>query len=177
MVSESGSSSASGRGRGGARTSAEGGASAGGGGLFASLRSDATLFLKVTATAYVLMEFGASLTMCMGPSMEPVIHAAGDVVVIDKLHTLRHGVSAGEIVVLRSPLDHRVHVCKRVVATAGQPVPGRHGQVVPRGMVWVEGDNKQNSTDSRSYGAVPAALVLGRVTYRVYPWRFAGRLD
>lgn len=33
---------------------------------------------------------------------------------------------------------------------------------VPKGHVWVEGDNPTLSVDSRHIGAVPAALVLGR---------------
>lgn len=33
---------------------------------------------------------------------------------------------------------------------------------VPKGHVWVEGDNPTLSVDSRQIGAVPAALVLGR---------------
>lgn len=33
---------------------------------------------------------------------------------------------------------------------------------VPKGHVWVEGDNATQSVDSRQIGAVPASLVLGR---------------
>lgn len=33
---------------------------------------------------------------------------------------------------------------------------------VPKGHVWVEGDNPTCSVDSRHFGAVPLALVLGR---------------
>ncbi len=35
--------------------------------------------------------------------------------------------------------------------------------VVPKGHVWVEGDNATMSVDSRHIGAVPAALISGRV--------------
>mmetsp|Transcript_17701 Transcript_17701/g.49002 ORF Transcript_17701/g.49002 Transcript_17701/m.49002 type:complete len:463 (-) Transcript_17701:1792-3180(-) len=45
------------------------------------------------------------------------------------------------------------------------------GTVVPDGHLWVEGDNPWNSSDSRSYGAVPAALVMGRVVCRLWPHR------
>jgi mitochondrial inner membrane protease subunit 1 len=44
----------------------------------------------------------------------------------------------------------------------------RH-HVVPQGHVWLQGDNLNNSTDSRSYGAVPLALVRGRVFYKMWP--------
>ncbi|RLN45449.1 hypothetical protein BBJ28_00006626, partial [Nothophytophthora sp. Chile5] len=39
----------------------------------------------------------------------------------------------------------------------------RKGKItVPKGHVWVEGDNPTCSVDSRHFGAVPAALVIGR---------------
>ena len=44
------------------------------------------------------------------------------------------------------------------------------------GRVWVEGDNAHASDDSRTYGAVPAADVLGEVRWRYWPLRAAGRV-
>jgi len=38
---------------------------------------------------------------------------------------------------------------------------------VPRGHVWIQGDNLSNSIDSRNYGAVPEATLKGRVLGRV----------
>uniref|UniRef100_A0A671T3V3 Mitochondrial inner membrane protease subunit 1-like n=1 Tax=Sinocyclocheilus anshuiensis TaxID=1608454 RepID=A0A671T3V3_9TELE len=40
---------------------------------------------------------------------------------------------------------------------------------VPRGHVWLEGDSLQNSTDSRSYGPIPYALIRGRVCLKLWP--------
>ena len=34
---------------------------------------------------------------------------------------------------------------------------------VPKGHLWLQGDNKDNSTDSRDYGPVPYALLKGKV--------------
>uniref|UniRef100_A0A4W5N872 Peptidase S26 domain-containing protein n=1 Tax=Hucho hucho TaxID=62062 RepID=A0A4W5N872_9TELE len=39
--------------------------------------------------------------------------------------------------------------------------------MVPKGHVWLEGDNLSNSADSRSYGPVPYALIRGRVCLKV----------
>ena len=41
---------------------------------------------------------------------------------------------------------------------------------VPQGHCWLQGDNLNNSTDSRAYGPVPLALVRGRVLLRLYPF-------
>ena len=38
---------------------------------------------------------------------------------------------------------------------------------VPKGHVWLTGDNMSNSTDSRTYGPVPHALIKGKVFVRV----------
>lgn len=58
------------------------------------------------------------------------------------------------------------------VAPDGQvPMTQRQVWRVPDGHVWIEGDNSVDSVDSREYGAVPAALIIGRVIFRVWPLR------
>ena len=39
--------------------------------------------------------------------------------------------------------------------------------IVPKGTVWLQGDNIFNSTDSRVYGPVPFAMLRGRVSHKV----------
>uniref|UniRef100_A0A1Q3F9C4 Mitochondrial inner membrane protease subunit n=1 Tax=Culex tarsalis TaxID=7177 RepID=A0A1Q3F9C4_CULTA len=40
---------------------------------------------------------------------------------------------------------------------------------VPRGHLWIEGDNVQNSSDSRNYGPVPIGLVKSKAICRIWP--------
>lgn len=41
--------------------------------------------------------------------------------------------------------------------------------VVPRGHVWIEGDNSENSSDSRFYGPIPQGLIRSRAVCRLWP--------
>ena len=52
---------------------------------------------------------------------------------------------------------------------SGDPIPHAPHARVPKGHVWLLGDNASNSTDSRTYGAVPAAMIKGRVFCRAWP--------
>lgn len=98
---------------------------------------------------------------------------------------LTTGISVGDVVVVQHP-DRVGTVCKRVLGLPGDIVtkPTRRTQkeqildrsrsdilVVPDGHLWIEGDNSWNSSDSRNYGTVPAALLVGRVLLRVWPLR------
>lgn len=80
----------------------------------------------------------------------------------------------------------RYTICKRVIGVEGdvveiEPTRTVHGSKswaegrflrVPKGHIWIVGDNLSNSTDSRDYGPVPIAMVKGKVTRRVSAWWF-----
>ena len=38
---------------------------------------------------------------------------------------------------------------------------------VPRGQVWLQGDNLKTSRDSREYGPVPVSMLQGKAIYKV----------
>ena len=83
------------------------------------------------------------------------------------------GLTYGDVVVVEHPLRAGT-VCKRIVALPGDIVVAKRENttfVVPDGHLWIEGDNKENSTDSRCYGPVPASLVIGKVRLRMWPLR------
>jgi signal peptidase I len=93
-------------------------------------------------------------------------------------------VDIGDIVVVQHP-DKAGTVCKRILALPGDmivsPPGGRRRSsnnnnnksllVIPDGHIWLEGDNPRNSNDSRDYGPVPAALIVGRVMCRIWPMK------
>jgi nickel-type superoxide dismutase maturation protease len=83
----------------------------------------------------------------------------------DRLLVLRtRRVRVGDTVVVRDPRDPSREVVKRVSA------------LDPGGAVEVRGDHPAVSTDSRTFGTVPQALLVGRVIYRYAPAARIGRI-
>lgn len=87
------------------------------------------------------------------------------------------GLQHGDVIILNHPLKNST-VCKRIIGMPGDTIVRTDGvdkqsshRTVPPGHLWIEGDNTNNSTDSRSYGMVPASLVIGKVVCRLWPLR------
>jgi signal peptidase I len=80
----------------------------------------------------------------------------------------------GETIDLR---DGKVYVNGKLVdfpETRGQPTTPQAPTVrfpftVPQGDVFVLGDNRQFSSDSRTFGSVPAQNIIGKVILRFWP--------
>ncbi|MEI7682957.1 MAG: signal peptidase I [Candidatus Saccharibacteria bacterium] len=56
----------------------------------------------------------------------------------------------------------------------GSVIKGTSGDVdltVPDGEIFVCGDNRSNSLDSRYFGTVPASYIVGKLGLRVYPFK------
>lgn len=122
------------------------------------------------------------------PSMVPTIQV-NDRIIAEKVTPHFGRLERGDIVVIKAPNGGRIPYVKRVIAVAGQTVDVRDGAVwvdgvrltepythglpslpetvrlpitVPADHIWVMGDNRTNSGDSRAFGAVPVATVIGR---------------
>ncbi len=90
---------------------------------------------------------------------------------------------------------------KRVIGLPGETVEGKDGHVfingrelvepylpagtstsnfgpitVPKGGLWMMGDNRSNSSDSRVFGAIRRRTVVGRAILRVWPFSRAAFL-
>jgi len=84
-----------------------------------------------------------------GPSMEPSLRE-GDRVLVWRWAYRRRLPAAGDVVVVRDPDDRRRVLIKRVAPDGDES------------RVHVLGDNAAASRDSRTFGAVPAASILGK---------------
>lgn len=137
-------------------------------------------------------------------SMIPTIEI-GDRVLAEKLtYRFSHPPHKGEIVVFDDPMGQHPQLIKRVIATEGQTVevkengvyvdgkrldePYVHGKpttpgtvptpiTIPAGYVWLMGDNRPNSGDSRYFGPRPVDTVRGRAFWTYWPPKAFGPLD
>ncbi|RUP52395.1 peptidase S24/S26A/S26B/S26C [Jimgerdemannia flammicorona] len=124
---------------------------------------------------HLFNKYVGEITFCLGPSMLPTFNMVGDLVVLEHLSPQLKRVDVGDVVVCVSPTNPGRAVCKRILGMPGDyicadpTVLERRYLTVPKGHVWLGGDNISNSTDSRVYGPVPYALVKGRVFARLWP--------
>jgi inner membrane protease subunit 1 len=118
--------------------------------------------------------------------MLPTLNNSGELVIESILpHRLfPNHLARGELITLISPINPSRIICKRVIGLPGDiicvdpmglKVPSTEHVVVPKGHVWIAGDNAAWSTDSRDYGPVSMALVRGRIAARVSAPNFAVR--
>ncbi|MDZ4654577.1 MAG: signal peptidase I [Coriobacteriia bacterium] len=104
--------------------------------------------------------------------------------------------TSGDIVVFLSPSSNSTDYIKRVIAVGGQEVdirdgvvyvdgsaldePYTHGMrtdpgplvlplIVPDSYVWLMGDNRKNSQDSRWFGPQPVSRIVGKAFFIYWP--------
>ena len=93
--------------------------------------------------------------------MEPTLRAG------DFLVAVRSGrVGRGALVVVEHPKRPGFEMVKRVEALPGERVGGR---ILGPGEYWLVGDRPDASTDSRAFGPLRLAAILGVVRFRYWP--------
>ena len=122
-------------------------------------------------------------------SMEETI-MTGDMVFSEKVSYYLRDVQPGDIVTFQDPeIPGRVLI-KRVIAVGGQTVDLVDGKVVVDGValdepytqgkasepLWVMGDNRTNSQDSRYFGAIKESSVTGHAVLVYWPLQNFGAL-
>jgi signal peptidase I len=153
----------------------------------------AGLALAALALALVLRAFVAEPFRIPSGSMEPTLRP-GDSVLVSKLAYRDGAPRRGQLAVFHAPRTGEL-LLKRIVAVAGDTVAIEDGALYvdgrrrvesyadPRaidseyfgpvgvrpGRVFVLGDNRADSVDSRDFGAVTTRSLLGRVVARIWP--------
>lgn len=153
-------------------------------------------FLVALCAGFCLHLVFFSLYVVDGYSMMPTLHH-GDLVLVDTFtYSHIHAPKRGDIVALAVPGDPSFRYVKRVIGVGGDTVRIAGGHVyvngqplgtedyileppandfeevqVPSGTVFVLGDNRNNSEDSRfgDVGFVPTSLILGHAICILWP--------
>lgn len=135
--------------------------------------------------AFVIRTFVFESYQVKGTSMLPTIHN-GDRVLVNKLAFRLGKPVTGEIVVFKSPVNPSQDWIKRVIGVPGDTISVKNNVVyingkrypepflkyrqsinvspryVPPGYLWVEGDNRPVSYDSRYFGLLPEKNLRGQ---------------
>jgi signal peptidase I len=157
--------------------------------------------LPAILIALLINVFVGQATRVEGQSMEPNLHT-NQRLVVEKMSYRFHGPERFDIVVLRIGSQGDELLIKRVVGLPGETVEIRNGQVyvdgemldepfaigdtrpgrqssvtVPPLHVYVLGDNRNHSNDSRNFGPVPIENIVGRAWLSYWPLEDAGLLN
>ncbi|WP_315003484.1 signal peptidase I [uncultured Selenomonas sp.] len=146
------------------------------------------------ALAMFIRTFIVELYVVDGPSMRPTLESEQRLVVNKFIYRF-HPPEKGDVLVFQYPRDPSRDFIKRVIAVPGDTIEIREGRVlvndqlltedyilektrseypkatVPEGHIFVMGDNRNNSEDSRfaDVGFVPYDLIKGKAMLVFWP--------
>jgi signal peptidase I len=150
--------------------------------------------LSAAVYATLIVTFGFQVARVDGLSMEPTLEDH-DRLIVNKLVYELGDPRPGDIVMLYYPPNPEKMFVKRVIAKEGDSVQIIRGrihingnpvsddyltdewrshddwgpEVVKPGYYFVMGDNRNNSSDSRTWGPVPKKYIVGKVKFRWWP--------
>jgi signal peptidase I len=152
---------------------------------------DACIFAAVLSL--IIITFVVQAFYIPSGSMEPTLMVNDRILVAKFLYRLQP-IARGDVIVFRYPLNPQRDFVKRVIGLPGnqaqlkegvvyidgqrisekgytiKPDYGNYGPVtVPRGDYFVLGDNRNNSEDSRFFGYVPRANIIGKAIFIYWP--------
>ncbi|MCM8710606.1 signal peptidase I [Clostridium sp. SYSU_GA19001] len=152
--------------------------------------------------AILIITFVFETVSVDGQSMFPTLDHK-DRLIVEKVSYYFRKPEVGDIVVFKYPADTREKFIKRVIAVSGDKVKIEDNKLyvngieknepylnekiingyypettVPKNTIFVLGDNRNNSKDSRfpDVGFINLKLVVGKASIRIYPFNKIGKV-
>jgi signal peptidase I len=168
--------------------------------ILRGVREVAETVIPAVIIALFINLFLAQATQVLGQSMEPTLYSSQRVVVEKVTYRFFHGPRRGDIVVINLPHQQDMLI-KRVIGLPGETIEVRNGQVyingayleedwpvnlggssygpytIPPLHVFVMGDNRGASNDSRSFGPVPIEDIVGHAWFSYWPPEHIGPME
>ena len=162
----------------------------------AFLRDTLTIFI-IAAIIVAGQRAIAPKIVVNGPSMNTTLQD-GEQIVVNKVVYRLHQPERGDVIVFYPPINAQEEYIKRIIGLPGESVEIRggvvyihkkngavmplaeryitdqarvtyKGDVIPANEYFVMGDNRNNSSDSRSGWTVPAGNIVGKAWVSVWP--------
>ncbi|MEO8637725.1 MAG: signal peptidase I [Candidatus Taylorbacteria bacterium] len=140
--------------------------------------------------------FVAKPFVVSGSSMDPTF-LNGEYLIVDELTYRFENPARGDVIIFKYPKDESKYYIKRIIGLPGETVESQGGKITivnalhPKGFAlnepylenksfdsfkitlgdeyFVMGDNRPQSSDSRFWGPVKEALIIGRPVIRLHP--------
>lgn len=154
---------------------------------------DALKYIIAIVVILIFAIYVVSFQEVIGPSMNNTLKS-GDITVVNKLVFRFRNIKRDEIVSLKK--DDKIMV-KRIIGLPGEHIEYKDNilyvdgkkisdsrssstkdfklesigyDTIPKDMYLVLGDNRTNSSDSRTFGLVKKSDIIGKVNIRIYPF-------
>ena len=152
-----------------------------------------TLVPAILIALFINVYIAEAAEIEAGPSMQPNLYA-GYRVMTEKISYYLHEPQRGDIIVVERPKNEG-NLIKRVMGLPGETVEVRDGHTyidgelidepwvrffggrdatptpIPKDHIFILGDNRPVSRDSRDIGPVPIASVIGRAWFVYWPFK------
>lgn len=155
--------------------------------------------LLLSAALFLVINALSARVRVDGSSMLPTLQN-GEFVLVNRLAYRFDSPQRGDIVVFHYPPDPRQDLIKRVIGLPGDTVTIQGGVVqvnnqplaepyiaqppfyagtwlVPQGHLFVLGDNRNDSSDSHSWGMVPLENIIGKAVLIYWPFQNLQLID
>ena len=160
------------------------------------LLNTAIYLLCVLGAVWLVITFVGQRTEVEGASMENTLHN-GDNLIVDKLSYRFHDPERFDIIVFPFQFQDNTYYIKRIIGLPGETVTIRDGKIylngsdepledvqtketmvgsfgpytVPENSYFVMGDNRNNSSDSRTdmVGNIKRENIIGKAWLRIWP--------